>query len=179
MNRSFGGRSQASRLNTMVDCQDRVRLDAYHDGELSPAERTDVEAHLRGCPSCAAELAAMRRTSRAFADTPPRSPSQDQLLQLARSVRAESFDVRMLLRLFRVTAVAATVLLACTLAGVAYLSRQSKAAAHEAMVLDHVAIWSQSAALATDPVNDERQSEQRLALAQWIADDLRGEHEAR
>src|SRR5690349_25121378 len=96
----------------MVDCGNRVRLDAYHDGELSPAERSDVEAHLRDCPACAADLAAMRRMSGAFADAAPREPSHEQLLRLARSVRAEPAGGRMLLRLFRGTAVAAAVLLA-------------------------------------------------------------------
>jgi hypothetical protein len=42
-----------------------------------------------------------------------------------------------------------------------YLSQRTKAAAHEAMVLDHVATWSQP------------------GLAQWIADDLRGRQEER
>src|SRR6476660_6198074 len=100
----------------MVDCENRVRLDAYHDGELSPAERSDVEAHLRDCVSCAAELAAIRTMCGAFADAIPRQLSHEQLVELARSVGTESSDVRMLLRLFRVTAVAASVLLACTLA---------------------------------------------------------------
>jgi anti-sigma factor RsiW len=165
----------------MVDCEHRVRLDAYHDGELSPAERSNVEAHLRDCPSCAAGLAAMRRMSGAFADTSPREPSHEQLLRLARSVRAAgpSADARMLLRLFRGTAIAAAVLLACALAGAVYLSQRVKAAAHEAMVLDHVASWSQSAAVAIDPVSDERRSEERVRLAQWIADDLRGRQEER
>ena len=163
----------------MVDCENRIRLDAYHDGELSPAERSDVEAHLHDCPSCAAELAAIRRMSAAFADATPPEPSREQLLRLARSVRAEPSDARMLLRLFRGTAVAAAVLLACALAGGAYLSQRSKAAAHEAMVLDHVATGSRPAALATDPVSDERQSEQQVLLAQWIANDLRGRQEER
>jgi anti-sigma factor RsiW len=163
----------------MVDCENRVRLDAYHDGELSPAVRSDVEAHLRDCPSCAAGLAAIRRMSAAFADTAPREPSHEQLLRLARSVRAERSDTRMLLRLFRRTAVAAAVLLACALAGAAYLSQRTKAAAHEAMVLDHMATWSQPAAFAIDPVSDQRQSEQRVRLAQWIANDLRGRQEER
>ena len=158
----------------MVDCGNQVRLDAYHDGELSPAERCGIEAHLRDCPSCAAELAAMRGMSATFADTIPREPSHEQLLQLARSVRAEPSDARMLLRLFRGAAVAAAVLLACTLGGAAYLSQRTRAAAHEAMVLDHVATRSRSAAIATDPVSAERQSEQQVLLAQWIADDLRG-----
>ena len=140
----------------MVDCESRVRLDAYHDGELCPAARADVEAHLRDCPSCAAELAAMRRMSGAFADAAPMEPSHEQLLRLARGVRAEASDARMLLRLFRGTAVAAAVLLACALAAGAYLSGQTKAAAHEAMVLDQVATSAPP------------------GLAQWIADDLGG-----
>jgi anti-sigma factor RsiW len=163
----------------MVDCGDRVRLDAYHDGELSPAERSEVEAHLRDCPSCAAELAAIRGMSGAFADAAPREPSHGQLLRLARSVRAESSDARMLLRLFRGAAAAAVVLLACALAGGVYLSRRTKAAAHEAMVLDHVATGSRPAAFATDPVSDGRPSGQQVWLAQWIADDLRGRQEER
>ena len=163
----------------MVECANQVRLDAYHDGELSPADRSDVEAHLRDCPSCAAQLAAIRRMSGAFAEATPRDPSHEQLLQLARSVRAEASDERMLLRLFRVTAIAAAVLLACALAGAVYLSQRTKAAAHEAMVLDHVAIWSRPAALASDPVSDEGQSEQQVAMARWIADDLRVRQEER
>jgi anti-sigma factor RsiW len=163
----------------MVDCENRVRLDAYHDGELSPAERSDVEAHLRDCPSCAAELAAMRRISVAFADEAPREPSHELLSELVRGVRAEPSDARMLLGLFRGTAVAAAVLLACALAGAAYLSQRTKAAAHEAMVLDHVATWSRPVTIATDPVSDERQYEQQVLLAQWIADDLRGRQEER
>ena len=163
----------------MVDCEHRVRLDAYHDGELPPAERSIVEAHLRDCSSCAADLAAIRKVSGAFADTSPREPSHEQLLQLAASVRAETSDARMLLRLIRGTALAAAVLLACALAAAVYLSQRTKAAAHEAMVLDHVAIWSRPAAVATDPVGDERRSEQQVQLAQWIADDLRGRQEER
>jgi anti-sigma factor RsiW len=173
----------------MVDCENRVRLDAYHDGELPPAGRSQVEAHLRDCPSCAAELAAMRRMSVAFADAAPREPSHERLLQLAASVRAEPSDAEtsdahtsdapVLLRLFRRTAVAAGVLLACALAGGVYQSQRVKAAAHEAMVLDHVATRSRPVAFATDPVSDERQFEQRVLLAQWIADDLRGRPEER
>jgi anti-sigma factor RsiW len=158
----------------MVDCEN-LRLDAYHDGELSPAGRADVEAHLRDCPSCAAELAAMRGMSAAFAGAAPREPSHGQLLRLARGVRAESSDDRMLLRLFRGAAVAAAMLLAFALAAGVQLSRRTKAAAHEAMVLDHVAMPSPAAALATGTGG----AEQQVLLAQWIADDLRGRPEER
>ncbi len=36
-------------------------LSAYHDGELSVADRARVEAHLHGCPDCAALLQSMAR----------------------------------------------------------------------------------------------------------------------
>jgi len=163
----------------MVNCEHRVRLDAYHDGELPPAERSIVEAHVRNCPSCAAELDTMRKMSAAFAATSPPKPSYEQLLQLARSVRAEPYDARMLLRLFRRTAIAAVVVLACAIAAGVWLSQRTKASAHEAMVLDHLAAWSQSAAYMPDPITDQRQAEQQVRFAQWIADDLRGRQEER
>ena len=156
------------------DCDDRIRLDAYHDGELPPAERAGVEAHLRDCPSCAAELAAIGRMSAAFADASPPGPSHEQLLRLARSVRAEPSDARMLLRLFRATAVAAAVLLACALGAGVHLSRRTRAAAHETMVLDHVAMPRPEAFAA-----GAAGAEQQVLLAQWIADDLRGRQEER
>ena len=71
------------------------------------------------------------------------------------------------------------VLLACALAGGVYLSQRTKAAAHEAMVLDHLAAGSLPTAFATDSVADRRGFEERLWLAQWIADDLRGRQEER
>jgi anti-sigma factor RsiW len=156
----------------MVDCDQPVRLDAYHDGELSAAERAAVEAHLCDCPSCAAELAAIRAMSGVFADAAPREASREQLLRLARGVRPEPYDARLLLGLFRGAAVAAAVVLACALAAGAHLSRRTKAAAHEAMVLDHVAMPSPPAAFAAG-------DGQRVLLAQWIADDLQGRPEER
>ncbi len=37
------------------------RLSAYLDGELSPAERRQVEEHLAGCPECAEKMKELRR----------------------------------------------------------------------------------------------------------------------
>ncbi len=37
------------------------RLDDFVEGALPPAERSEVETHLRGCPECAAEAAALRK----------------------------------------------------------------------------------------------------------------------
>jgi anti-sigma factor RsiW len=48
-------------------------LSAYHDGELSVADRARVEAHLRGCPDCAALLESMARLD-AAAEVPDPGP---------------------------------------------------------------------------------------------------------
>ncbi len=50
-----------------VDCKTTSqRLSAYLDGELPQAGAAAVEEHLRGCPQCAAELAALRALSHAL-----------------------------------------------------------------------------------------------------------------
>jgi anti-sigma factor RsiW len=45
-------------------------LAEYHDGELSPARRRQVEAHLAECPACRAELEQMRQLSALLQDVP-------------------------------------------------------------------------------------------------------------
>ena len=48
----------------MNDCRVVVtRLGRFLDGELSPQETTDMEAHLRGCPGCRQELRAFQMLS--------------------------------------------------------------------------------------------------------------------
>lgn len=50
------------------------RLSEYLDGELPPADRAAIEAHLERCPECADTLAALRRIvvrARALEDRPP------------------------------------------------------------------------------------------------------------
>ncbi len=46
----------------MMNCRKaQEMLSAYHDGELSVADRARIEPHLRGCPDCAALLESMAR----------------------------------------------------------------------------------------------------------------------
>jgi anti-sigma factor RsiW len=45
-------------------------LSPYLDGELAPAERAEVDAHLAGCPDCADLLGRLRTALTAFASFP-------------------------------------------------------------------------------------------------------------
>jgi len=97
--------------------------------------------------------------------------SDEQLSRLARDVRAD--PAAALVRLFRKTAVAAMVVLACAVAAGAYLGSRTRGAAREAIVLDFATAPAQSpgaspAAGPAAPLADD----QRVQLARWIVDDL-------
>lgn len=47
----------------------RILLHALLDGELDAGHAREVEAHVAGCPACAAEFAAQREMQRVLADT--------------------------------------------------------------------------------------------------------------
>ena len=57
----------------MRNCEHRRKLSVYHDGELSTDARRAIEAHLRGCAQCRAELEDIRRIARGIvaARVPP------------------------------------------------------------------------------------------------------------
>jgi anti-sigma factor RsiW len=80
----------------MADCEYQVQVHAYHDGELSTADRERVEAHLRACPACARELDHLRRMSALFATTrlPELSPRALERLHRGRVVMLEPALVR-------------------------------------------------------------------------------------
>ena len=46
------------------------RLNAYLDGELAPDEALAVQAHLRACPRCAAELDGLKQLNQALGAEP-------------------------------------------------------------------------------------------------------------
>jgi anti-sigma factor RsiW len=64
------------------------RLDEYHDGELSPARRRQVEAHLKVCAACRAKLEELRQVSALLHEVPvPDVFSLPQLFEAQVSLR--------------------------------------------------------------------------------------------
>src|SRR5689334_24320321 len=97
----------------MDTCSYSMQLSAYHDGELSPSEREQLERHVAACPACAAELEQFRRLS-ALLDTAPRprlsDESRRELYALAPQVEEAGY-----LRIAKwMTAMAASVMLAAS-----------------------------------------------------------------
>ena len=97
----------------MQSCPYGIQISAYHDGELPPVQRQEVEGHLQQCAACADELRQLRRISEFLAATPvPHlDPNQkNELYALAPATREFAY-----MRIAEwVSAVAAAVLLAAS-----------------------------------------------------------------
>jgi anti-sigma factor RsiW len=76
-------------------------LSPYLDGELDPAARAEMEAHLAACPECAGLAARMRTALAAFASFPEIEPSpalRRRLLAIPERSRRFKWDLSFLRR---------------------------------------------------------------------------------
>ena len=72
-----------------MTCEWISKLDPYLDGELSGAELTEVEAHLRTCPACAADALSRLQLKRVTQAAGRRfSPSREFRAKIAQSIEA-------------------------------------------------------------------------------------------
>jgi anti-sigma factor RsiW len=150
----------------MNECPESGRLSAYHDGELSAAERAAVEAHLAGCRACAAERARLDRLSRRVREAGPAEMPAEVLDRLHRSIDQQPRIV-VLHMAEALAAVAASILI---LAGV-WLWRVAGTSEQAASI----PVWETVAVAPQDAV--AAQSQEQLAL--WMAHDLsrKGAHD--
>lgn len=147
----------------MSECEETNRLGAYHDGELTPPESAELEAHIRQCPLCAAELERLRELSRAIgAWAPPEMPSAS-VQRLHRVIdRLPSVGIRRLAG--ALAAIAATILVICTVG----LSWRTPAAAPTRSV----AIEEWETAAVAQPGTLVTTVDSGELLARWMIRDL-------
>lgn len=99
----------------MTRCDQTQQVHRYHDGELDTGATAAVEAHLAGCPACAAELASLRALG---ADLRSLAAATPIPIDFGRTIhrRVERVADAGALRLAAwLTAVAAAVVFACVL----------------------------------------------------------------
>jgi anti-sigma factor RsiW len=67
-----------------------AKLETYLDGELSASEMRDLDAHVRSCPSCAADVLSRLQLKRAVHSAGKRySPSPDFRERIRKSIKAK------------------------------------------------------------------------------------------
>jgi len=146
----------------MSECEHAARVSAYHDGELSAAAADEVQRHLRGCPECAAELERLRALSGLLASASRPAMDRSAMARLHRRV-----DLLPRAGLWRMAealaAVAAVILLACT---VALVSLPVAPAAGSVPVWEMAAVPAPSAELTASSTEEQ--------LAMWMIEDLSG-----
>ena len=95
----------------MSECDRMREVSAYYDGELSPEESRRLETHVAQCAGCAAELQALGRLSGLLRDAASSTVPPETLARLRGAARVA--QVVPLAR--RLTALAASILVACTM----------------------------------------------------------------
>jgi len=72
---------------TQATCETiRQRLSALIDGDLTPADRREVEEHLRSCAACETEARAMRETLGVLRNLPRAEPPPDMIARIERAI---------------------------------------------------------------------------------------------
>ncbi len=66
------------------------RLSDYLDDELTPAERTQIEAHLAGCAACSATLTELQQIVARARSLPPVPPQSDLWQGIAQRITAQT-----------------------------------------------------------------------------------------
>jgi anti-sigma factor RsiW len=143
-----------------MTCEKAAQIHAYHDGELPPAEREAVEAHLRGCAACGELLEDLRRVSELVAGAPMAGISPIAIARLEKSFYAAR-DRGVLRVASWLTAAAAAVLLAVSFWP---KSAETNVTASASTTWQTVAVMP--------PADESDDLPELVVAAQWMANDL-------
>jgi len=147
----------------MTDCGQADRLSAYYDGEIPEPERAALEAHIRGCPLCAGEMARLQRLSRLICSTGRMEMSSQALERLH-----QSLDLQPKIAILHMAEVFAAVAALILVASVIWLYTLSATREASAQVPE----WEAAALAVRNPSASGQEQ-----LAQWIVEDLSGKSE--
>lgn len=145
----------------MQTCPHNLEVSQFHDGELSPERRGEVERHLGECAACAAELAALRGMSRALASAARAEMSGAFLVRMRKAMSAaREREMRSVLRLAEALTAMAAMILVVAVVGL------KRAGAIE----PRPAAWEQAAT--TLQVDSTQQRQDPTQLAYWSGGDV-------
>ncbi len=143
-----------------MTCDQLSQIHRYHDGELSPPQRAEVEAHLAACVECRRALADLQRLSSLIAAAPMAEMPAEALQRMA-DAGAAAMDRGIVRIAGWLTAAAAAVIAGALL----YWPGEYANGEAQATVWETVAVTSPIAA-----VEDTRP--ELLTVAQWMEDEL-------
>lgn len=146
-------------------------LGAYHDGELSPTQRAEFEAHLAGCTVCMAELAQLREVSELFAKNGTEGISDTELHRLHEAVD-DAMD-RPVLRMFGMISAIAASLLIVSSVWLMEISRRSETVTPQpTTIVKSPEAWERLATTlkpeAVDHAPGSTESMADASLAEWM-----------
>lgn len=150
-----------------MPCEIEHRLQAYHDRELSSADRAAIDLHLAQCAPCRDSLAQLQQFSTLISAAPPPAlPASARIRFYAAWDDAQSFRDRSVLRIASwLTAVAAAILVG----GLISLNWPNNTGGTP----NRIGQWETVAVLPPADVSAENGSTTELIrVAQWQADDL-------
>ncbi len=142
-------------------CDKTQLIHRYHDGELTPAERQVVEAHVAECRSCRELLADLKRLT-GFIRTASLVDMPQEAMPAIPRLRRTASDAGVLRIASWMTATAAAVLVAAILSAPADRLERS----------DQPASWETVAVTPPSELQGEPANSDLVVLAQWMADDL-------
>jgi len=144
----------------MIECPEPQRISAYYDGELAEPSRAGLEAHLRGCPRCAAELSRLQKMSQLIRAAGRAEMPREALERLHRSVDLQPKTAVLHMAEVFVGVAASILLVSCI-----WLWKISTA--RDTAV--QIPLWETTAVAAHDTSAIATHEQQ---LAQWIVQDL-------
>jgi anti-sigma factor RsiW len=156
----------ADGANDMSQCKYMQRMSALYDGEVSEEEGRELAEHVRGCSACAAELERLRSLS-VFLQAAKVPELQSASLRRFHEAVSGAAD-RAVLKMARVFALAAALLLVASLAGMRQSAQGSGPYASTAPE------WERAAVLRQTDLSIARSAE--IQLAEWIVEDLSREN---